>query len=282
MSTFISYSHESDRHAEKVRGLAEKLRRGGVDAVLDVYDPHPAQGWAKWMEEQLSKSDFVLIVLSPRYIADFTRARDAASGARFEGSLISSLLLAKGVDYSWLAVICFNDWATAEIPPILAACTRYNVEQEDEYTKLYAFLTGQPLIERPPLGQVIPLRARRSALPISTSFEEMCARIKPLMKENARIFFDFGPNSGAAPEQKIVRYDLSLWKRNRANIASNNEQIRQIISSGKELIPGAYAVLFERWLSHIDAFAAHLEDDCIDYSEHQFPRDVVPVVEENA
>ena len=36
-TVFISYSHDSDEHREKVLGLAERLRQDGLDAQLDQY-----------------------------------------------------------------------------------------------------------------------------------------------------------------------------------------------------------------------------------------------------
>ncbi len=32
---FIGYSHDSNPHAERVRGLADRLRADGVDCILD-------------------------------------------------------------------------------------------------------------------------------------------------------------------------------------------------------------------------------------------------------
>ena len=50
---FISYSHDSLEHARRVMGLAERLRKDGVDAQLDQYMAGtPARGWPRWMEDQ--------------------------------------------------------------------------------------------------------------------------------------------------------------------------------------------------------------------------------------
>lgn len=52
---FISYSHDSADHAEKVLQLADKLREDGIDAWIDQYEPVPAQGWPRWMEAQVER-----------------------------------------------------------------------------------------------------------------------------------------------------------------------------------------------------------------------------------
>ena len=50
---FISYSHDSFEHVRRVMGLAERLRKDGVDAQLDQYVAGtPARGWPRWMEDQ--------------------------------------------------------------------------------------------------------------------------------------------------------------------------------------------------------------------------------------
>lgn len=47
------------------------------------------------------------------------------------------------------------------------------------------------------------------------------------------------------------------------------------------MIPGQYAAIFERLISHIDAFEVHVENEQADYREHQFPTEIVDVVDEH-
>ncbi|MCA9710484.1 MAG: toll/interleukin-1 receptor domain-containing protein, partial [Myxococcales bacterium] len=44
-TVFISYSHESDEHQRRVLGLANQLRKDGLDARLDQYESNPPEGW---------------------------------------------------------------------------------------------------------------------------------------------------------------------------------------------------------------------------------------------
>jgi hypothetical protein len=55
---FISYSHDSPAHADRVLALADRLRADGIDRILDQYEPWPAQGSPRWMERQLAAADF--------------------------------------------------------------------------------------------------------------------------------------------------------------------------------------------------------------------------------
>jgi hypothetical protein len=105
------------------------------------------------------------------------------------------------------------------------------------------------------------------------------------MEDNRRIFQDFGPNSGIdnlGSLTKAVRFDLSLWYGKRETIVQNNIIIAHHIRSNIGLIPEAHKPTFEKWLSHIDAFALHVTDDTIDYGEHQFPKEVVSIVKEGS
>ena len=103
------------------------------------------------------------------------------------------------------------------------------------------------------------------------------------MEDNKRIFTDFGPNSGLKflNKDKMVRHDLSLWYKERHKIAKNNELISSHIREFIDVIPDEVKHFFEGWLSHIDAFKHHLEDDNVDYREHQFPIAVVDILRSN-
>jgi hypothetical protein len=162
---------------------------------------------------------------------------------------------------------------------------RYFVDRQREYEKLYTFVTGQPLIEKPTLGKIliIPPRLLPSFRGDDNTFSSVCKVIWPYMEDNRRIFQDFWPNSGAdnsGSSAKAVRFDLSLWYGKRDTIVCNNNIIANHIRSNINLIPEAHLHIFEKWLSYIDAFALHVHDNTIDYREHQFPKDVISIVRE--
>ncbi|MFD2876370.1 toll/interleukin-1 receptor domain-containing protein [Paenibacillus rhizoplanae] len=70
-SFFISYSHDSDEHKNKVLLLSNQLREEGIDSVIDQYDENPAQGWAQWMIEMIKESDYIIAVCSDNYCTRF-------------------------------------------------------------------------------------------------------------------------------------------------------------------------------------------------------------------
>ena len=54
---FLSYSHDSDEHRDRVLALADRLRADGIDAHLDQYETSPAEGWPRWMRRQIRDAD---------------------------------------------------------------------------------------------------------------------------------------------------------------------------------------------------------------------------------
>ena len=78
---------------------------------------------------------------------------------------------------------------------------------------------------------------------------------------------------------RIVRYDLRLWFNQRPKIAKNNAVIRDYIKANFEIIPENFKDLFERWISHIDAFEIHINNPDISYSDNQFPKEILSIFE---
>jgi len=57
-SVFISYSHDSIDHSEKVLNLSDSLMKDGIYCILDQYETAPKEGWVKWMTRHTEESDF--------------------------------------------------------------------------------------------------------------------------------------------------------------------------------------------------------------------------------
>ena len=64
---FISYSHDSPEHEQRVLELANRLRRDGIDCTIDQYVVVPLEGWPRWMDKQIRDSDFVVMVCTETY-----------------------------------------------------------------------------------------------------------------------------------------------------------------------------------------------------------------------
>src|SRR6266480_2693467 len=64
---FLSYSHDSPEHADRVLALSDRLRADGIDCVLDQYEDSFPEGFPRWMERQIRAADFVLMICTPTY-----------------------------------------------------------------------------------------------------------------------------------------------------------------------------------------------------------------------
>jgi tetratricopeptide (TPR) repeat protein len=154
---FISYSHDSSEHARRVLGLAERLRKDGVDVQLDQYVAGtPPEGWPRWMLNQLDWAEFVLVVCTETYYRRFRGHEEPGKGkgADWEGNLITlELYNAKGRTTKFAPVL-FNHQEESFIPEPIRGHTHYLLDSEDNYTKLYAFLTGLAGVQPRALGSL--------------------------------------------------------------------------------------------------------------------------------
>ena len=166
---FITYSHDSPEHRHRVLALAERLRKDGVDAQLDQYVAGtPARGWPRWMEDQLDSSEFVLVICTETYRQRFLGREEPnkGKGADWEGSLITSELYHTRSDTNKFVPVLFNHQDEPFIPRPLSGHTHYLLSSEDNYAKLYAFLTGQAGVVPGKLGP-LKTRAREAVEPLT-------------------------------------------------------------------------------------------------------------------
>lgn len=154
---FVSYAHESSAHKAAVLDLANRLLAEGVEVSLDRYvHGTPSEGWPQWMKKQIDWADFVLVVCTKTYHQRFDGdgPMDKGKGAAWEGNIITTELYeAKSITSKFIPIIL--DPADAQfVPVVLKKFTRYNAKQEEDYEQLYRFLTGQPEVIKPPLGNL--------------------------------------------------------------------------------------------------------------------------------
>jgi hypothetical protein len=164
---FISYSHDTPEHSAAVLSIADRLRADGVDAILDVYEPAPSQGWPRWMNEQIEAADCVLIVCTKTYLARFERRAPARTGrgVKWEGAIITQKLYEDELANSkYIPLVLAADDAV-HVPPPLRPVTYYDLSSVLGYERLYRRLTDQPETPRPELGtlRVLPPAPGRSA-----------------------------------------------------------------------------------------------------------------------
>jgi tetratricopeptide (TPR) repeat protein len=163
----ISYSHDSPAHMDRVLELADRLRKDGIDAILDQYETAPSEGWPKWVDRQIEEANFVLIVCTEAY---FNRVRgtekpETGRGVKWESLLTYQDIYDNDSLNSKHIPVLLGDAEELHIPRPLRATDRYVLTDEQEYEKLYRRITGQPLVVKPELGTIrsLPPRQRQPA-----------------------------------------------------------------------------------------------------------------------
>jgi SEFIR domain-containing protein len=162
---FISYSHDSLEHNDRVLGLADRLRADGIDARIDQYESAPPEGWTRWMRNEIRRATFVLIICSEAYQrrAEGNEESGKGRGANREGLIIDQAIYdSDGTNEKFIAVI-LRHTDNVFIPDFLRPYESESTETEDGYEKLYRRLTNQHDVVKRQLGRLrsLPLRERK-------------------------------------------------------------------------------------------------------------------------
>ncbi len=86
LKVFISYSHDSSEHKQWVSELAEKLRRSGVDAILDQWELTLDEDSTQFMESGVRDSDRVLVICTDSYVR---KANSGEDGVGYEPTIVT-------------------------------------------------------------------------------------------------------------------------------------------------------------------------------------------------
>ncbi|HZW26677.1 MAG TPA: SEFIR domain-containing protein [Gallionella sp.] len=176
---FISYSHDSDEHRERVLALSERLRQDGIDTRLDRYpNGTPPEGWPRWMLNQLDEAKFVLVICTETYYRRFRGHEQPGKGkgADWEGALITQEIYDSRSNTTKFVPVFLKAVVDAHIPEPLRKDSYYVLASEDAYRNLYDFLLGQAGIEPGPLGE-LKSRPRRQGTALSFDAAPQAARI---------------------------------------------------------------------------------------------------------
>lgn len=169
---FISYSHDSTAHDERVLALANALRCQGIDAVIDQYEPYPPEGWPLWMERQIDQADFVLLVITANYRNRFDGKVPLGKGAGvpWESNVLRNKLYKGVYDNSKFIPVMLDTAVEGFVPDILGGVNHYLLQNfkfdGGGYEQLYRRLTDQPLVAKPELGVLAKL-PERDRLPVA-------------------------------------------------------------------------------------------------------------------
>ncbi len=163
-TVFISYSHDSPEHADRVLELSDRLRADGIDCILDQYEDSPAEGWPRWMDRQIQEADIVLMICTPTYYRRVMGKEEPGTGhgVLWESAIIYQYIYNAGTLNTQFIPILLEGANIADIPTPLQSATYYRLSTASGYEELYRRLTHQPRTLKPILGtlRALPPRER--------------------------------------------------------------------------------------------------------------------------
>lgn len=162
---FILHSiPENDPHNEALLSFATALRDSGINVSVDLFEQDKTHdNWSMWYEREISNSNVVLCIITP----DFYRC--ITEQDRIKGYAVYNLMSDSSKDIAFRAVFLDTSKNMEHVPLSMRGATCYcisskdlNVHDNEEFTNLYAFLSGQNRIEKPKLGNMIKLVPKKS------------------------------------------------------------------------------------------------------------------------
>lgn len=166
---FISYSHDSLEHSDRVRDLSDRLRADGIDCVLDQYEVSPPEGWPRWTDNQIGEAAFVLMICTETYYLRVMGNEEPGKGlgVRWEGNSIYQHIYNEGTLNKRFLPVFFESAQVEHIPTPLQGVAHYACQTEEGYEDLYRRVTGQPKHLKPELGNVRVLGEVRKLEPLA-------------------------------------------------------------------------------------------------------------------
>jgi hypothetical protein len=142
-TAFISYAHESPAVIDWVSRLANRLRRAGIEADIDQFNPFPPEGWLLWMERKIETSDYVLVLCSEAYLQRSKAAGPEGSGlgSTNESQLIRlHLYKEKGINRKYIPVVLARE-DRAYVPLFLQSYTQFVPDEPSDFDTLVGLMS---------------------------------------------------------------------------------------------------------------------------------------------
>jgi hypothetical protein len=151
---FISYSHDSREHADRVLTLCNRLRDDGFDAVIDQFVVgFPPEGWPRWQNRMFGQADFVLAICTETYSRRFEleEVAETGRGVKSEGLLMANQIFWDDAFNTKTVPVVFSHAHLRFIPNILRG-GYYELDADDGYQHLSRHLRRLPSALMGPIG----------------------------------------------------------------------------------------------------------------------------------
>lgn len=171
-SVFISYSHDpaDPTHEERVASLAASLMKDGLAVFLDQNrgDAEEKVAWEIWMENQIEKADYVLLVCTELYLKKVRQEvpPDEGRGVCWEAGIMYSLLYEEKRNTTKFLPVMFLPAHKQFIPRPLKGKQYFVLDSQSGYEHLYAFLTRQHRARFPDQSVALRTIAQKTIKPL--------------------------------------------------------------------------------------------------------------------
>ena len=152
---FISYSHDSPEHKQWVSKLAVKLRRDGVDVILDQWNLGPDNDVTQFMEHGIKNSDRVLVICTDSYVR---KANIGEVGFGDDELMIVTRRIVenKGIN-KFIPIVRQTLWED-KTPDFLKERVYIDFTDDDQFEKRFEELLHErllvPLLQRPDVPHI--------------------------------------------------------------------------------------------------------------------------------
>jgi tetratricopeptide (TPR) repeat protein len=164
-TALISYSHDSAEHERKVLDLCNRLRARGVDAFVDQFlSGAPPEGWPLWMERQIERRDFTLMVCTETYRRRFMEeeSKDVGRGVVWEARILRNLLYEDSTRQGRIVPVLLDPEARRFVPVVFRG-NFYDVSTDAGFEHLLRHVLQEPGAVASDLGALGPEGSRWSA-----------------------------------------------------------------------------------------------------------------------
>lgn len=148
----ISYAWEVEDNVfmNWIQTFAKDLRRRGIDAQIDQYQPHGTD-LPKFMLESIRKATKVLCILTPKYKE---KAESGKGGAAYEGGIISHEIYNNQGTTKFIPVVRKGSFETST-PDFISGRKGFDCSTDDKYNSelpnIIKVINEEPLTEIPPV-----------------------------------------------------------------------------------------------------------------------------------
>ncbi|GEM_PF-2164999 len=149
LQVFISYSHDSEDHKNRVLALSDQLRYDGIDCWIDQFENCiPKTGWPQWMQEKIKESNIILVICTEFYFNQCsikTNLNNKSLNQDWLGPILDEENIYLLTENKKFVPVLLSQTDTKFIPTFFRKSKQFFLESD--YDKLHAFITKQKVSE---------------------------------------------------------------------------------------------------------------------------------------